>query len=158
LGLPVPPTQWWPFADPTIPQKERFAAADHWIMSYYDHKSLTDRSIDSLTYVAPSTKRVPSIYSIPAEVYAEDRSGSLVDNPFETQCLPSVHAMLHKALFDTEKRALLPKMTAWVIAGENTIALSVAGLWAIEDIDKISGGRSIQSRIVSGGNHFVSSI
>jgi hypothetical protein len=68
-----------------------------------------------------------------------------------------MRAIVHDVIFNRPLRLLSwPNLKPWILAGEKTIAASIACLWAVEDLDKEFGGGFIENRMIKGVNHLVS--
>jgi hypothetical protein len=94
--------------------------------------------------------------AIPREI-AIQNLGALSDRPLVISCQPEIYDILYEAVFNPHLRsASRPQLQAWIIAGEKTVALSIACLWAVEDLDRELGGGFIKSRMIRDVNHFVS--
>ncbi|KAI0828547.1 hypothetical protein BC628DRAFT_1533941 [Trametes gibbosa] len=158
LGTPLPPKAWTPQIDTTVPAELRDPFFTQWITSYFTHGDLSTRSLDVLSYVIPSTSRVPSIFNMSAEQISSTihyGQAATSDMLFMVYSAAQANANYKKACFDANVRQLLPRMKISVLMGEKTCSFSVIGSWAIEDDDKARGGGFINFRLVPGANHLM---
>ncbi|OSD07675.1 hypothetical protein PYCCODRAFT_1357773 [Trametes coccinea BRFM310] len=159
IGSPLPPKVWTPMIDQSIPEEFRGPMHAQWITSYFKHGDLSTRNLDSVSYVLPTTARVPTIYNIPEErlaeiSYAPPTMGSdlLMMLYFANQ----LNASYKKACFDQGIRQVLPNLKVTMFAGDMSNATTYPAYWVMEDDDKASGGGKINFKgFVKGINHFV---
>lgn len=55
LGLPLPSKIWLPYIDSSIPADSKVPFFTQWITSYWDHGDLSSRTLDTLSYIVPSS-------------------------------------------------------------------------------------------------------
>jgi hypothetical protein len=128
------------------------------VASYFNHGDITTRNPDTLTYIAPSIDRVPTIHSMSAaEREAILETGpSAIDGRMVFTTQPQLRSIYHSACFDPEIRALLPQMKITQILGGSSPAFAILGWWAVEADDKKAGGGLVDAKVIPGVNHFVS--
>lgn len=159
IGSPLPPKVWSPQIDQTIPEELRGPFFTQWITSYFKHGDLSTRSLDVLSYIVPTTWRVPSIFSMTEEQQAKIvymPPGSASDMLFMVFSAAQINASYKRACFDAGVRARLPRMKICAFTGDATCVFSLPAYWAMQDDDKARGGGFIDFEMVEGANHFVS--
>ncbi|TEB32932.1 hypothetical protein FA13DRAFT_1731453, partial [Coprinellus micaceus] len=150
LGEPLPETAWNPFLDPQIPEGERARFLVAWLTSYFDHPGLSSRNIDDLTYALPSTRRVPSIYTMhdhydelvclpPILVGEEDKSLPGSDTLLIGLLGAQLKTNYEKVEFGEDVKALLPNVTMRYF-GTHSALFCVAAFWKVQDDVKKRGG------------------
>jgi hypothetical protein len=156
LGLPepLPPKIWTePFEDFSVPEDKRFASFTQWASGYFSHGDLGVRSTNVLSY---TDFEASSVSGIDPKIINPD---ALTDRPFSGLCQSELREMLHNAVLNKSSRGMLfPQMKVWVIAGERTVPMCIACLWALEDLDKELGGGLVKGRFIKDVNHFVSMV
>lgn len=158
MGTPLPPKAWTPLIDQTIPEGLRDPFFRQWITSYFEHGDLSTKDLDVISYVLPTTSRVPSIFSM-----SEEQQGKIMYSPpaLTSDMLLMVHfstatnASYKKAFFDKRVRQLLPALKVSMFMGDATCSFSIPAFWAAEDDDKAHGGNNADYKIVKDINHFV---
>ncbi|EIW56131.1 uncharacterized protein TRAVEDRAFT_39145 [Trametes versicolor FP-101664 SS1] len=158
IGSPLPPKVWSPQIDQTIPEELRGPFFTQWITSYFKHGDLSTRSLDVLSYIVPTTLRVPSIFSMTEEEQAKIvymPPGSASDMLFMVFSAAQINASYKRACFDAGVRARLPRMKICAFTGDATCVFSLPAHWAMQDDDKARGGGFIDFKMVEGANHFL---
>ncbi|KAG6867737.1 hypothetical protein C0993_011819 [Termitomyces sp. T159_Od127] len=159
LGLPTPRESWVPLVGDHLPQGLRLAAFGQWVAGYFDHGDLAKRDLSALSWVLPSTNRVPTIFNIPTEKlaeaarYGDDGSNDLL---YMMHFVNQFKAAYKRVVHDTETQRLFPSLEQVLLVGERSGAFAIAGMWAAEDDQKESGGhQNLKINLVPGINHFV---
>ncbi|KAI0317447.1 kinase-like domain-containing protein [Amylostereum chailletii] len=112
LGTPIPAATWSPRTDPSIPDNMKAPMISSWLTSYFDHGDLSTRNRDDLSYIVPSTLRVPTIYHMSSNEIASivDHDGGALDGRILRAASPHALNLYHRACFDAEARAMVPNM------------------------------------------------
>lgn len=155
----MPPKNWAPLIDTTMPEELRVPAFNQWVTGYFKHGDLSKRDLDTLSYVVPTPARTPSVFTMSEEQVERNLSSgptAVLDIPFIINFIPQFLVSFRKASFDSKVRAQFPKMKVMFFTGDVTPSWGPATLWAVEDEDKQHGGGFIALKMVQGFNHFVS--
>ncbi|KAK7055262.1 hypothetical protein R3P38DRAFT_2846065, partial [Favolaschia claudopus] len=153
LGLPLPPDNWSPHIDKSIPEEKHALMFTSWISGYFDHGDLSTRDLKVLNYHVPSPYRRPSIYDMTKEEVDSMVDMRVVEIPAMFMSMAQANAAYKKALFDKEIKTLVPSLKTTYITGDATASYSIAALWSIEDDNKAEGG-NVKTVVVPGVNHF----
>ncbi|TFY61620.1 hypothetical protein EVJ58_g4398 [Rhodofomes roseus] len=129
-----------------------------WITSYFDHGDPSSRDPEVLSYIVPSFSRRPTIYDMTAEELEQMLDQSVAEMPGMFCSTAQALVNTRKACFDNTNRALLPHMKVSHIVGSCSASFAIPGRWSLEDDDQANGGGRINFVMISGVNHFVSSI
>ncbi|THH21276.1 hypothetical protein EW146_g257 [Bondarzewia mesenterica] len=158
FGLPTPEKNWAPVSDTSIPAELRLKVFAQWVSSYFDHGDLSKRDLDLLSYILPSTSHPPTIFNMSAAEIKDtvtDGEAASVDLPFLFYLQPQHKVNYRKAFFDPATAKLFPKMKISFLAGDQSPAWGLAGLWAVQDEAKELGNGRIHFKLIPGVNHFV---
>ncbi len=162
LGLGMPAQQWTPLADTTMPENIRLPSFGQWVTSYFDHEDITQRDLDKLSWILSSPTHMPTLYRIPTdELNAMMRLGddAGTDLPFLAAFQNQLLISCRKALFNVDVVKVFPHMKRSFLVGDKTAAFGFAGIWALQDDEKINGGTiPVVYKVIKGTNHFVSTL
>ncbi|KAJ7162772.1 Alpha/Beta hydrolase protein [Mycena crocata] len=153
FGLPLPPSNWVPHSDLSIPADQRDEAFSRWITSYFSHGDLSSRSLDVLSYILPSAHRRPTIYDMSAAERAAMIDHRPVEVPGVVMSAAQTNATYRKACYSAEVKRLVPRLKTTLIAGEASASFFQSAMWSIEDDNKAAGG-DLKFVVVPGANHF----
>ncbi|CCM05002.1 uncharacterized protein FIBRA_07201 [Fibroporia radiculosa] len=157
LGIPLPPQAWSPLVDTSIPPETRDPMFIQWVTTYFAHGDLSKRDLANISFVIPSTTKIPSIFTMTAEEKAQIVSPSCnSDMIFMLYLNQLFRPSYRKALFDREWRRRVPNMKVWIIAGDCAPPVSIPAVWDLETEDAAEGGGSLNTRWIKGGSHLVS--
>jgi len=153
IGLPLPPLNWSPHMDTTIPADKHAAMFTSWITSYFDHGDLSTRDVSVLSYHVPSPLRRPTIYDMTADEIAVTADQRPVELPGMFMSMPQANAAYRKACYSADVKSLVPSLKTTFITGDRTASYSLAALWSIQDDNKAEGG-NLKFVVIPGANHF----
>ena len=140
------PGRWWtPHVDQSVPSELTDMFFCHWVSGYYHHGDVAKRNFDSLSYVLPSTRRVPSIFNMSPEEQQKILGG--MEASASERCLlylfsEQLNSTYRKACFDKATRAALPRMKISAFSGDLTCGPSLAAFQTglRSQFDKIDSG------------------
>lgn len=158
FGLPTPPQLWSPAVDVSIPIDDKLPFFVQWITSYFDHGDLSTRDFDSISYIVPSLRRAPTIYTMTEEERArivQVAAALKFDRPFLVNCEPQMNATYNNVCYGKKIKELLPSMKIWMLSGTSTASFSLLTFWMTEDDNQSHGGGHIDFKRIHGANHFV---
>ncbi|GJJ16022.1 hypothetical protein Clacol_010301 [Clathrus columnatus] len=158
LGLPMPEKNWAPFLVDSIPPEFRLPVFGQWVTSYFKHGDLNSRDLNVLSYVLPSTHRVPTIFNISAPEQKStifDGVEGSYEGIYTFRFGNQLNKVYRKALFDTSTRDLFPHLKTSFLAGTETASFGIAGLWSIQQDCEKSKNASIKLKLAPECNHFV---
>ena len=163
----MPEKTWGPAFDTQIPEHERVPYQVLWLTSWFDHADLTKRDLNDLTYALPSTRKVPSIYTM-HEHYDELVYIPPIVMGVEGKSPPGTDAMLmgllgtplkenyERVVFRDESKGLLPNAKVWVLGRAHSGTFSISSYWQVQAENEKRGG-SVDFEMTP-HNHFVSNI
>lgn len=129
-----------------------------WVTGYFKHGDLSTRDLNAISYVVPSTHRVPTIFNIPET----DRKEIIFDDAkvfVEYKIMLGLPAQLHKAyrkaLFSPDIRKLFPSLKIGYLAGTETASFGIDNFWKVQHDAEEAGTDSILFKLQPNINHFV---
>ncbi|KAJ3798854.1 hypothetical protein GGU11DRAFT_555733 [Lentinula aff. detonsa] len=169
IGLPLPPSAWFPLRDPTIPLPSRAPLFTHLVTGYFSYSkdALTNRDLDTvLGTIVPDISRVPTIYTFTEAEHAEIvilTPESSIDLYFSKALRRQLRNAYLKVCFDGQLKTgpALKNMrnVIWEVLGDRSYSLVWPTLWEMEDDDEKHGegenGRLFKFVVVDGVNHFM---
>lgn len=126
----------------SIPEELRMKAFIQWLTGYFEHGNLSDRDLNTLSYVLPSTIRAPSIFNMSkAELTAMlvDGEEAAPDYPLAFLFGSQIKAAYRKTFYEPKTADVLPHLRVTFFTGEYAPAWGPAALWAVQDEEKQSG-------------------
>ncbi|KAK7053255.1 hypothetical protein VNI00_003881 [Paramarasmius palmivorus] len=162
IGLPPPRQSWLPLTDDQLPRESRLKAFAQWATSFFDHGDLSTRDLDQLSWVVASPNHTPTFFTFGADTLSAittfDDSVAGVDVPYTLYLSDQLSAVYRKAFFSKEVADGFPHLKRCFLCGDKTGAFGIAGLWAVQDDERLFGGwTKIEYKLAEGINHFVSS-
>jgi pimeloyl-ACP methyl ester carboxylesterase len=157
IGFDMPPKNWAPLIDTSLPEELRVPVFNQWVTSYFKHGDLSKRDVDSLSYILPATFRPPSVFTMSEEQVERNLSSgsaAVLDLPFIINFTPQFLVSFRKAVFDAKIRAKFSKMRVSYFSGDVSPSWGPATLWMVEDEARKHDGVSIHCQFIHGFNHF----
>lgn len=144
-------------ADNNIPAEDRYPLWRQWMTSYFEHGDLSERNIDLLSYVVPSTVRVPTIFNMSKAQFNDIVYGDIVAEEMGVlfNFAPQLKANYRKALFDRTTSILFPHLKISYLAGEFSVSWALVSMWSVQDDDAELGSSLIDFKLIHSANHFV---
>lgn len=158
MGLPMPEKNWNPSLDEYIPLELRLPAFIQWTTGYFKHGDLSTRDLNVVSYVLPSTHRVPTIFNIPEADQKEiiyDGVEVFVEYRIMLAFSAQLHKVYRKALFNPSTQKLFPHLKIGYLAGTETASFGIDNLWKVQRDAEEAGIDSITFKLEPGINHFV---
>jgi hypothetical protein len=156
-GLPMPPRNWAPFYEQTIPPQDRLPAFGQWVTAYFDHADVKSGDLDKLTYVIPSTDRPGTVYNMTAKEQSETiftGTEAAVEGPYMQGLQSQLNEVFKLAILDKKTRDSFPHLKLACVTGTRAPAWAIASYWVLEK--ESSSGLPIRLELLAGANHFVS--
>ncbi|KAK7046737.1 Alpha/Beta hydrolase protein [Favolaschia claudopus] len=153
IGLPLPPDNWFPHMDKSMPAEKHTPMFTNWITSYFDHGDLATKDLKVLNYHLPSPYRRPSVYSMTREEF--DAIVDMGPEEFAPLFMSQAQAAanLNKACFSETIKSLVPALKTTFIAGERSASYAIAAMWSLESENEARGGE-LKTVLIPGANHF----
>ena len=153
----MPARDWTPMTDNNIPAEDRYPLWRQWMTSYFEHGDISKRNIDLLSYIVPSTVRVPTIFNISKAEFNDIVYGDKVVEEMRVlfNFAPQLKANYRKALFDRTTSILFPHLKISYLAGEFSVSWALVSMWSVQDDDAELGSSLIDFKLIHSANHFV---
>ncbi len=157
FGFSFEPNFYAPAADDRIPPEERLERFGIWVSSYFQHRDISTRNRDALSWVEPSNIR-PAAYN---NMATEEKAGicypggAASDVPYLGCLLEQFNDAYRQAFFGDSVKRLFPGFKASFLAGELSPAFAISSYWTLEsDMKKV--GKPFNLKLIPDSNHFVS--